>query len=853
MDTNPGKFVGQRLGDYELLELIGSGGFGEVYRARTTGDNREVAVKVVRSAGAGRHELHRFKQEAKTLRLLNHPHIVTIYDVGVHDDNSYIVTELLEGETLRARLQRGPLAARTAVLLAIQVAEGLAAAHEQGIVHRDLKPENLFIAADDHVKILDFDLAKLVPLTGDALVKWSTVTPTGPGVLIGTLGYMAPEQINDTPQTDRRSDIFSLGVILYEMLSGLRPFQRNSPAETVAAVLHVTPPDLTLLQRDLPPALGHVVRACLQKQKTARFDTAADVARALRGVLSELDRGRSMIRGRRWRPASLIAAGVALFGSGVLVAAAVRPLVEDAAHFARVTFGRGPVFSARFSPEGRVLYEAAFNGASSELFTTVPGTAESRSLGRPGAGVLSISPSGKLAMSFDRRTVHGYMRVGTLAVSAIDGGGARTLLDSVYWAEWKPHTNDLVVVRDVAGRVRLEILGGKVLHETSGWLGEPRFSPDGRLLAVTEYKRMADAVGAIVLIDAQAPVRTLTSEWLSLLGIAWSPRGDEIFFTAKGPDGSALRAVDLSGRVRVVRRGPGTLRLHDIAPDGRVLLARDDVRLEALGRGQDDAQERLLSWLDWTLPRDLSADGSTLLFTETGEAAGREPGVYVRDLRTSAVTRLGAGSALAFSPDGTRVLAIADSRLVLQDTKSEARTVLGGDGFVHNPWASFFPDGKRIAFAGIEPPRGSRVFIRSIDANDTSPVTPEGYRLSSANAVSPDGRLIAAIGPKDRIYLCSSDGGAQRPLEGSKPGELVAGWHPSGRAVFVFTPSQLPITVYQQSLAGERHVWRTFAPADRIGTVTVHRVVLSADGRSYAYALERQFSDLYIVTGLIRP
>ena len=851
MGANGGDLVGARFGEYELLELIGSGGFGEVYRARTSGDDREVAVKVVRSAGAGRHALHRFKQEAKTLRRLSHPNIVTIYDVGVHDDHSYIVTELLEGETLRARLQRGPLPARTAVLLAIQVAEGLGAAHEQGIVHRDLKPENLFIAADDHLKILDFDLAKLVPLTGEALVKWSTVTPTGPGVLIGTLGYMAPEQINDTPQIDRRSDIFSLGVILYEMLSGLRPFQKNSPAETVAAVLYLTPPELTLLHSDLPPALEHVVRDCLQKQKASRFDSAADVARALRAVLVELDRGRGTIRRGWWRLGSLAATSVAMFVGGALVAAAVRPRVEDPAHFARVSFGRGPVFSARFTPEGRVLYEAAFNGASSELFTTVPGTAESRPLGLPGAAVLSVSPSGKLAMSLDRRTVRGYMRVGTLAVSSIDGGGARTLLDSVYWAEWRPHTSDLVVVRDVAGRVRLEILGGKVLHETSGWLGEPRFSPDGRLLAVADYKRMADAVGNVVLIDAEAAVRTLTSEWVGLLGMAWSPRGDEILFTAKGSEGSALRAVDLSGRVRVVRRGPGTLRLHDIAPDGRVLLARDDVRLEALGRGQDDTQERLLSWLDWTLPRDLSADGSTLLFTETGEAAGREPGVYLRDLRTSAVTRLGAGSALAFSPDGTQVLAIAGSHLVLQNTKSEGRTVLPGDGFVHNPWASFFPDGKRIAFAGIEPQRGSRVFVRSIDANDASPVTPEGYRLSSANAVSPDGRLIAAIGPNDRIYLCSIEGGEQRPLAGSTPGELVAGWHPSGRALFVFTPSQLPITVYQQSLAGERQVWRRFAPADRTGTVTVHRVVLSADGRSYAYALERQFSDLYIVAGLI--
>ena len=851
MATNLGNLIGERLGEYELLELIGSGGFGDVYRARSAVEPRDVAVKVVRALGMDRQELHRFKQEAKALRLLSHPNIVAVYDAGVHDDTPYIVTELIEGETLRDRLKRGTLSPRVAVNLAIQTAEGLGAAHEQGIVHRDLKPENLFVTPDERVKILDFDLAKLVPASRDSAAKWSTVTPTGPGVLIGTLGYMAPEQINDSQHVDRRSDIFSLGVILYEMLSGLRPFQRDSPAETIAAVLHVTPPDLGVLRKDLPPALQQVVRDCLQKPKAARFDSAADVARALRAVVLELDRGDTQ-ENQSWRRRAVWLGPISaiLLVAAVAGAVALRAPSEDRAEFSRITFGRGPVFSARFTPEGRVIYEAAFNGGDAELFTTVLGTAESRPLGVRGA-VLSVSQSGELAMSLNRRTVNGYMRVGSLAVASIDGRGPRTLMESVYWADWKPRTSDLVVVRDVSGRVRLEVLGRKVLYESAGWLGEPRFSRDGRLLAVAEYKRMSDAVGVIVVIDAEGRARTLTSEWVGLLGLAWSPKGDEIFFTAKGSDGSALRAIDLSGRARVVRRGTGALRLHDISADGRVLLARDDVRLEALGRGHDDPQERLLSWLDWTLPRDLSADGSRLLFTETGEAAGSEPGVYLRNLRTMAVTRLGAGSALALSPDGRRVLANTDGHLILHSTDSDARTELPTPGFVHNPWGGFFPDGERIVFAAIEPPRGSRVFVRSLHEPDSTPITPEGYRLSSAHSVSPDGRLIAAIGPDERIYLCSVQGAEQRRLAGSKPGELIAGWHPNGRAVFVFTPWELPITVYQLGLDGERKVWRTLAPSDQTGTVTVHRVVLSRDGRSYAYTLERQFSDLYTVTGLV--
>jgi len=264
---------GTRLGSYEILAPLGAGGMGEVYRARDAKLQRDVAIKVLPPSLARDPEaLARFEREALAVAALSHPNILAIYDFGTHEGMAYAVTELLEGETLRGRLEGGPISQRQAVDYALQVAKGLAAAHERGVVHRDLKPENLFVSRDGHVKILDFCLAKRVEaVSPDEETSGPTVSGrTEPGTVMGTLGYMSPEQVRGLP-VDHRSDIFSFGAILYELLTGRKAFRRETASDTMAAVMRDDPPELSESGRNVSPALDNVVRHCLEKERENRF------------------------------------------------------------------------------------------------------------------------------------------------------------------------------------------------------------------------------------------------------------------------------------------------------------------------------------------------------------------------------------------------------------------------------------------------------------------------------------------------------------------------------------------------------------------------------------------------------
>ena len=277
---------GSRLGPYEVVGLLGSGGMGEVYRALDPRLKREVAIKVLLEGIADRKQLRRFEQEARAAGALNHPSVLAVYDVGTHDGAPYVVSELLEGHTLKVRLEAGALPVRKAVDHALQIAHGLAAAHEKGIVHRDLKPDNVFITEDGRVKILDFGLAKLTRPAALIQEDQRTATrATESGVVLGTVGYMSPEQVRGD-EVDARSDIFSFGAVLFEMLSGVRAFRRDSAVETMNAILKEDPPELSGTGRGISPGLARIVRRCLEKRAGDRFHSAHDLALALEAVLS---------------------------------------------------------------------------------------------------------------------------------------------------------------------------------------------------------------------------------------------------------------------------------------------------------------------------------------------------------------------------------------------------------------------------------------------------------------------------------------------------------------------------------------------------------------------------------------
>src|SRR5450830_682862 len=319
--------AGDRLGPYEVLGLVGSGGMGEVYRARDPTLNRDVAIKILPEAlAADPAALARFEREAQAVAQLSHPNILAIHDFGRHDEVAYAVMELLEGETLRARLEQGALPARKAVDLAAQMAEGLAAAHEKGIVHRDLKPENVFVTGEGRVKLLDFGLAKQTNPVGGADSRLQTLErPTQPGTVMGTVGYMSPEQVRGEA-ADHRSDIFSFGAVLYEMLAGRQAFGRETAAESMTAILKEDPPEIAPGGTGPSPALSRIVQHCLEKKPGERFQSARDIAFALQALSgSTVTSGPSVAATRRtsrlWLTVIAVAAVLGFAGLGLYRAA----------------------------------------------------------------------------------------------------------------------------------------------------------------------------------------------------------------------------------------------------------------------------------------------------------------------------------------------------------------------------------------------------------------------------------------------------------------------------------------------------------------------------------------------------
>jgi eukaryotic-like serine/threonine-protein kinase len=280
MPLTPGTLLGQ----YEIRSPLGAGGMGEVYRAHDTRLDREVAIKVLpESLTADPDRLRRFEQEARAAAALNHPNILAVYQMATHEGVSHMVSELLDGETLRERLKRGPIPLRKAIDYAVQIARGLAAAHDKGIVHRDLKPDNLFVTKDGRVKILDFGLAKLTQPRDASGAEATMAEGTEPGMVMGTVGYMSPEQVRGK-MADHRSDIFAFGTILYEMVTGKQTFRKPTSAETMTAILNEDPPSISQITAGTPPSLQRVVHRCLEKHPEQRFQSASDMAFALEAL-----------------------------------------------------------------------------------------------------------------------------------------------------------------------------------------------------------------------------------------------------------------------------------------------------------------------------------------------------------------------------------------------------------------------------------------------------------------------------------------------------------------------------------------------------------------------------------------
>src|SRR6266581_1233609 len=540
--------TGTKLGPYEILAPLGAGGMGEVYRARDTRLGREVAIKVLpESFYKDPDRLRRFEQEARAASQLNHPNIVTVHDFGTHGGAPYVVQELLEGETLRERLREGPLPPRKTMEYGVHVARGLAAAHEKGIVHRDLKPENLFLTSDDRLKILDFGLAKLAAPEGPATEQNGLPTATqatAAGIVMGTLGYMSPEQARGQT-ADERADIFALGTILYEMLSGASAFKRESSADTMSAILKEDPPELPSDSK-VPPALDRVVRRCLEKQPNQRFQDASDVAfalEALSGTASHpVDAAVQTRPSSHWTqrlvPALALVAAVAI---GALAGHRLFRSEGPQPKFTAVTFRRGTVFNARFSPDGNSIYYAAsWDGNPIDIYVASRDDQGARSLGVSGDPLLAVSRKGDLAILTHAQYLYQLSYVGTLALLPPSGGSPRELIENVREADFAPDGETLAVVRAERGKNVLEYPAGHVLYKTPGWISYMRISPDGNRVAFLDHKVIVDDRGDVAVVDRNGKRTVLSHDWGGEDGLAWSADGKEVWFAATAESGWGL-------------------------------------------------------------------------------------------------------------------------------------------------------------------------------------------------------------------------------------------------------------------------------------------------------------------------
>ena len=856
------------LSHYRIVSKIGAGGMGEVYRAHDSRLDREVAIKLLPLDIAGDEDrLRRFEQEAKATSALNHPNILTVYDIGAHEGAPFIVAELLDGEELRQRLDEGPIPLRKVTEYAQQIVSGLSAAHERGIVHRDLKPENLFITKDDRVKILDFGLAKLRHSAAEQNGSEDATRKaiTNPGVVMGTVGYMSPEQVRGHA-TDHRSDLFSFGAVLHEMITGRRAFRRETMAETMSAILKEEPEELTQSNPNVSPALDRIVRRCLEKKPERRFQSTSDLGFALESLSapSSSTGSSTMIAhevaaesesAKPIRRTLLYALGLVLLiggiAAGMLSSGFFRrttlPLYQQ------LTFRRGFVSHARFAPDGQTLvYSGEWNGNPSEIFSTRAGLSDSRSLGLTNADVLAISSTGELAVLLKRQFMGQLIRKGTLARVPMIGGTPREILEDVQEADWSPDGKELAVVRYVNGRNRLEYPIGKVLYETAGYISYPRISPKGDRIAFMDHALQWDNRGRVAVVDLAGTKTTISEEYAGEEGVAWSPTGDEVWFTAStANDPNCLYAATLSGKIRLVLRVPADLTLHDVARDGHVLLTRFKQSTDLVGFTPGEAAERDISFLDMGGLDDLSGDGKNFLFSYWGQGSGTNYSIYLGKMDGSPSVRLGDGGRGKISPDGKWVAALLSqpSQIVFLPTAAGEMKRMEPHGIEQYNETAWLPDGKRIIFIGRESGHIARCYVQTIDSGGPRPITPEGVK---GEFVSPDGRSLVAF-DKDglgAIYPVDRDD-KPRPIPGLTVTDAIAGWSGDGQSLYVYSWENMSLKVSRLNLAtGRKELLKEVLPADRAGIFTTPTMILTPDGKGYVYSLRRVLMELFLVDGL---
>jgi serine/threonine protein kinase len=843
---------GTRLGPYEIVSPLGQGGMGVVFRARDPRLERDVAVKVLpRNLADDQDALDRFEREAKAVAALSHPNILAIHDFGRHEGTVFAAMELLEGETLRQRLEDGALPVRKSVDLALEIANGLAAAHDKGIVHRDLKPENVFLTDSGMVKILDFGLARREPVTprgGDA----PTVSlSTEPGRVMGTVGYMAPEQVRGRGETDARTDIFAFGALLYEMLTGKRAFRGESPVETLNAILRDDPPSLFESTRNVSPALERIVRRCLEKRPDDRFRSAHDLAIALEAISTGSTRTMDRVDvsgdvGRRARRqllerALLVAAGALVALGGVALHGWLwPPPLPTAAVYRWLSFS-GRDSSPAVSPDGRTIaFSSDRDGQPRIWLQQVSGEAEAPLTTGPDDSP-RFSPDGTQIL-FARPDGEGT----SLFRAAVLGGEARRLVENAVEGDWTPDGHGVVFVRlgsengrtvTTVGFAPLDGSGEREVAKLPGGMSAPRVSPDGRTLALVFARGslLAGSQQSVVLVDlASGKTRSVPAPDArrSLSAPAWTADGALVYLQAEsvaaaaGSAGRLIRQDARSGKVLSVLWSPSSAEVLDILGDGRVVFdtrsPRQNLREVALRPGAGAS-----AWLSRGESTDrqpvYSPDGETVAFSSNRGGGMNLWLVSIATGRLRRITDAHLNWDPAFTRDGGHVIWSSDRgghyEIWMADLDGSGARQVSHDGVnAENPTPT--PDGQWIVYSSGNPAKAGLWKVRA-DGTDATRLFEGRVTLPE---VSPDGRhaLFRVFSGKypARLHVVRLADGTVEPFEirvdARRPTTVSLGrarWMPDGKAIaFVGQDDDGVTGVFTQAFSPGRDTSATRRP-----------------------------------------
>ena len=800
---------GSRIGPYEVTSAIGAGGMGEVHRARDTRLGRDVAIKVLPALySRDPDRLRRFEQEARAASALNHPGILTIHDFGEHDGAPYVVAELLEGQTLRGRIEAGALPARKALDYAIQIARGLAAAHEKGIVHRDLKPENLFVTRDGRVKILDFGLAKLVePGTPKTHAGDTRTLGTEPGTVLGTVGYMAPEQVRAEP-TDHRADIFAFGVILYEMLTGERAFIGHSPVETMSAILKEEPKELTRNSARIPPGIARVLTHCLEKEPAARLQSARDIAFHLES-LADAESGPSHEvvpaprRRLRWAVAPVLLLAAAGAGHAIGRARATPPPAASAVSMYRLTDFAGLEEAPAIAPDGKSVAFTAYVGQTRQIWVRLVTGGSALQLtrdeadhqaprwARDGAALLYYSPP-----TGDSQ--------GTLWEVPSLGGSPRRVANSIGGGDISYDGKRVAFFRFAQDHIELVVAardGSQPRTIATLPLGQyylsPRWSPDDRMIA---FQRGFVFTHDIYAVPSDGgTVRTITSEANLLSGFAWTPDGSGIVYSsARGSTVLYLPTFNLwatsleGGGLRQLTFGEASYVEPDLDARGVLVASRIQRELniwkfpvegsptENVSRGVQITRQT-----GQVQTPSIGASDREIVYLSDSGGHGN---LWIVDTQTGATKQItfeqdpGVGVGVpVWSPDGRHIAfystrnAVGRNLLVNPDGGNLRQVIPNGGWAVWSPdsrWIYYNENVQSTAAVGalkkIRPEGGEPVTVRD-DKGNRSAISPDGstlyyvierpawsggadYEIRVASPESAPSRVLARI-PAQRIPL----------------------------------------------------------------------------------------------------